>query len=91
MGCYFFSSRHFFFIIGRKTEDEYVELSWRSRLLPKASVSYHSSLIFPEPQAHDHIDCKNLFTVCLFGRYLTVKVLSRMGSIVLLKVIMYSC
>lgn len=48
-----------------------------------ASVSLRSSLIFPEPQAH--IDYKNLVTVCLFGRYLVVKVLSRMGSIVLLK------
>ena len=53
------------------------------------SVSLHSSLIFPEPQAH--IDCKNLVTVCLFGRSLIVKVLSRMGSIVFFKVIMYSC
>ena len=33
-----------------------------SRLLPKVSVSLHSSLTFPEPQVRT--DCKNLFTWC---------------------------
>ena len=66
-GVLFFLEEAFFWNIGRRTGDEYVELSRRSRLLPNASVSLHSSLIFPEPQAH--IDCKNLVTVCLFGRF----------------------
>ena len=55
-GVLFFLEYAFFLNIGRRTRDEYVELSWRSRLLPKVSVMLHSSLIFPEPQVRT--DCK---------------------------------
>ena len=78
-----------FLKIWRRTGDESVLLLWWSRLLPKASVSLPSSLIFPELQAR--IDGKNLVTWCLFALYLIVKASSRMGSIVLLKGIIYSC
>lgn len=65
-GVQFFSGVRIscFLKIWRRTGDESVLLLWRSRPLPKASVSLPSSLIFPEPQAR--IDFKNL-TWCLFG------------------------